>query len=52
MTHAAHDQPTLAMLQLEALKVKNLYDELNQKQRARTGPTRNSCWVLWGMLVT
>jgi NTP pyrophosphatase (non-canonical NTP hydrolase) len=36
MTHAAHDQPTLAMLQLEALKIKNLYDEMNLKQRART----------------
>jgi NTP pyrophosphatase (non-canonical NTP hydrolase) len=36
MTHAAHDQPTLAMLQMEALKVKDLYDEMNLKQRART----------------
>ena len=36
MTHAAHDQPTLAMLQMEAMKVKDLYDEMNRKQRART----------------
>ena len=36
MTHAAHDQPTLAMLQMEAMKVKDLFDEMNRKQRART----------------
>jgi NTP pyrophosphatase (non-canonical NTP hydrolase) len=36
LTHAADQQPTLAMLQLEALKIKNLYDEMNLKQRART----------------
>jgi NTP pyrophosphatase (non-canonical NTP hydrolase) len=30
------DQPTLAMLQSEALKVKDLYDEMNLRQRART----------------
>jgi NTP pyrophosphatase (non-canonical NTP hydrolase) len=36
LTQSADQQPTLAMLQLEALKVKDLYDEMNLKQRART----------------
>jgi NTP pyrophosphatase (non-canonical NTP hydrolase) len=35
-TNTHGDQPTLAMLQLEALKVKELYDQMNLKQRART----------------